>query len=68
MTALVGFILALAVFLFAFIRVRAGRGWGFSAIYTAAAIFFILFMAGILNRDFPPGLLQEFADLPWPLT
>ena len=25
-------------------------------------------MAGLLNRDFPPGLLQEYVDLPWPLT
>jgi putative tricarboxylic transport membrane protein len=26
----------------------------------------LLFLAGILNRDFPPGLLQEFIELPWP--
>jgi len=23
-------------------------------------------MAGVLNRDFPPGLLQAYFDLPWP--
>ena len=68
LTSLVGFIPALAMFLLAFIRMRAGRGWGFSALYTAAAIGFMLFMAGLLNRDFPPGLLQEYVDLPWPLT
>jgi hypothetical protein len=24
-------------------------------------------MAGALNRDFPPGLLQGAVDMPWPL-
>ena len=28
----------------------------------------ICFLGGTLGRDFPPGLLQELADLPWPLT
>lgn len=68
LTALVGFILALAVFLFSFIKIRANRSWAFAAAYTAAGIAFICFMAGLLNRDFPPGLLQSFFDLPWPLT
>ena len=68
LTALLGFVLALALFLFAFIRFRAGRGWGFAAVYTAAGIAFICFMAGLLNRDFPAGLLQSYVDLPWPLT
>lgn len=67
-TALAGFIPALAVFLLLFIRYRAGRGWGYSALYAAAGIAFICAMAWTLNRDFPPGLLQDLADLPWPLT
>ena len=68
LTSLVGFILALAVFLFCFIRFRAGKNWGFAAAYTAAGIAFMCFMAGLLNRDFPQGLLQSYVDLPWPLT
>ncbi|MEM6824291.1 MAG: tripartite tricarboxylate transporter permease [Pseudomonadota bacterium] len=68
LTALVGFILALSVFLLLFIRIRAGQGWGFAAGYAAVGIAFMCIMAGILNRDFPPGLLQEFVSLPWPLT
>ncbi len=67
-TALFGFILALAGFLFCFIRYRAGKSVGFAAIYTAVGIAFICAMAASLNRDFPPGLLQYFFDLPWPLT
>ncbi len=68
LTSLMGFILALAIFLFAFIKLRAGRSVVFAAAYTLAGIAFMCFMAGLLNRDFPPGLLQSFIDLPWPLT
>jgi len=68
LTALLGFILALAIFLFAFIKVRAGKSVGFAAAYTGVGIAFMCGMAGLLNRDFPPGLLQSYVDLPWPLT
>ena len=68
LTSLTGFIIALTLFLLAFFRRRAGRGWAGTALPTAAGISFICLLAGILNRDFPPGLLQEFARLPWPLT
>ncbi len=67
LTALLGFVLALAIFLFAFIRVRARRSWGFAALYSVAGIGFICMMAGLLNRDFPAGLLQDLVKLPWPL-
>ncbi|MEM6323091.1 MAG: tripartite tricarboxylate transporter permease [Pseudomonadota bacterium] len=67
-TALVGFILALAAFLVLFIRFRAQKSWGFAALYAVAGIAFICGMAWLLNRDFPPGLLQSLVNLPWPLT
>ncbi|WP_417208959.1 tripartite tricarboxylate transporter permease [Antarctobacter sp.] len=66
-TWLVGFILALVGFLVAFLRVRAQSGWARTLILTAAGIALMCVMAGALNRDFPPGLLQSYADLPWPL-
>ena len=68
LTGLFGFVLALVVFLMAFFRVRGGFGWARSAVSTALGIAFILFLAGVLGRDFPPGLLQSYADLPWPFT
>ncbi|MEM8872256.1 MAG: tripartite tricarboxylate transporter permease, partial [Pseudomonadota bacterium] len=68
LTSLLGFILALALFLFAFMRLRAGVSAGAAALYTVAGIAFMCVMAGLLNRDFPPGLLQEYVALPWPLT
>ncbi|MEM6407391.1 MAG: tripartite tricarboxylate transporter permease [Pseudomonadota bacterium] len=68
LTSLLGFILALTLFLFAFLKVRARVSTAFAAAYTAVGIAFMCGMAGLLNRDFPPGLLQEYVDLPWPLT
>lgn len=68
LTSITGFILALAVFLISFMRLRAGMGWAFSLIYAAAGIAFMMFMAWLLNRDFPPGLLQSYFDLPWPFS
>ena len=68
LTSLLGFILALGLFLFSFLKIRAGLSTVFAAAYTAIGIAFMCGMAGLLNRDFPPGLLQEYADLPWPLT
>ncbi|MEQ3727251.1 MAG: tripartite tricarboxylate transporter TctB family protein, partial [Tateyamaria sp.] len=68
LTSLLGFILALAVFLFSFMLLRARLSAPMAAGYTAAGIVFMCTMAWLLNRDFPPGLLQEYVDLPWPLT
>ena len=68
LTSLVGFILALAVFLLSFFRVRAGFNGLRTLFYSSLGILFMCFFAYILNRDFPPGLLQEFFSLPWPFT
>ncbi|WP_439149504.1 tripartite tricarboxylate transporter permease [Sulfitobacter sp.] len=68
LTSLLGFILALMVFLFAFMVIRARVSMVFAAGYTAAGLVFICAMAWLLNRDFPPGLLQEYFTLPWPFT
>jgi len=68
LTSLVGFILALAAFLVAFFRVRAAATWPRTLALSIAGIAFMCLMAWVLNRDFPPGLLQAHATLPWPLT
>ncbi len=68
MSALFGFVIALTIFLVAFFRMRAQVSWARTLLYSAAGIALICVLAGTLGRDFPPGLLQEFVDLPWPLT
>ncbi|MEM8742768.1 MAG: tripartite tricarboxylate transporter permease [Pseudomonadota bacterium] len=68
LSALLGFILALAIFLLSFFRIRAGLTWAWSAALAAAGIGFMMILAGALNRNFPSGLLQDYVALPWPLT
>ena len=68
LASLTGFIIALALFFVAFLRLRAGIAWPRTLILTAAAVGLMLLLGGVLGRDFPPGLLQSYYDLPWPLT
>jgi len=68
LSALVGFIMAAVVFMLSFLRIRAGVSWRRALVLTTLGIAFLCFVAGTLNRDFPPGLLQEYMSLPWPLT
>ncbi|MBF9060438.1 tricarboxylate transporter [Rhodobacterales bacterium HKCCSP123] len=68
LSALFGFVIALAIFLVAFFRLRAQVSWARTLVLSAAGIALICVLAGTLGRDFPPGLLQEFVRLPWPLT
>ena len=68
LTSLLGFILALGVFLFSFMKVRAGVRMMYVTLYSVSGIVFMCAMAWLLNRDFPPGLLQEYTNLPWPLN
>ncbi|MEN0001372.1 MAG: tripartite tricarboxylate transporter permease [Pseudomonadota bacterium] len=67
LTGLFGFIIALAIFLVSFLRFRASLSWLNATLYSACGIAFMCFMAWSLNRDFPPGLLQRYVELPWPL-
>ena len=66
--SLLGFILALAISLLAFVMMRAGKRFPQAALYAIAGIAFMCFLANLLNRDFPAGLLQHYVALPWPLT
>lgn len=68
LTGLFGFVIALALFFLGFFRLRAGLSWRMALLFSAGGLGFILFLANLLNRDFPPGLLQSFFDLPWPFT
>jgi putative tricarboxylic transport membrane protein len=66
LTGLIGFFAALVIFFVAFLRVVARSSWQQTAILTVAAAAFLLVLANALNLVFPGGLLQDYADLPWP--
>jgi putative tricarboxylic transport membrane protein len=50
-----------------FYRIRVRLSWPASLTYSIIGTGGIILFAWVLGRDFPPGLLQEFTDLPWPL-
>ena len=66
LTSMVGFIIALAVFLVSFFKVRARASWLKTLCLSGVGVLFMCLMAKLLNRDFPPGLLQSYMTLPWP--
>jgi hypothetical protein len=68
LTYIFGFIIALTIFLTAFFRIRARVSWVMTLALTALGIALICILAGALGRVFPPGLLQDFVKLPWPLS
>ena len=67
LTALLGFVLALAVFILTFLRLRARASVITSVVYCACSIGFMVFLGHMLTLDFPAGLLQQHVELPWPL-
>ncbi len=68
LAALVGYIPAVAIFFVAFLRMRAGQGWGMTVGFTIVMLAGVLALGHALSLDFPRGLLQEHVELPWPLN
>jgi TctA family transporter len=64
---LFGFIIGLALFLVLFFHRRARETPLMAAIYALCGVAAMIGFAWVLGRDFPPGLLQAYTDLPWPL-
>ncbi|MEM7042354.1 MAG: tripartite tricarboxylate transporter permease [Pseudomonadota bacterium] len=66
LTAIFGFVIALTLFFLAFLLFRARTTPLHAVILTVAGVGAVLIIAYALNRDFPPGLLQDMIELPWP--
>ncbi len=66
-SALVGFVLGLALFFAAFLHFKARAPAGRNALLTASAVGFLAAMSYIFVLDFPRGLLQGLVEMPWPL-
>jgi preprotein translocase subunit SecF len=67
LTGLFGFFIAITLYTPAFLLARTSLGIVRSLLYTACVVGFMLGMGYMLVLDFPPGLLQRFVELPWPL-
>lgn len=62
-----GFVIGLSIFLVVYFYYRADVSWTKNITLSVIGVCFVIFLAYILNRDLPPGLLQQYVDLPWPL-
>jgi hypothetical protein len=66
-SALVGFVIGLALFFAAFLHFKARAPAGRNALLTASAVAFLAAMSYVFVLDFPRGLLQQLVEMPWPL-
>ena len=67
LNAAFGFVIAISLFFIIFLKVQAKISWARILILTVCGVGFLVFMASMLNREFPSGLLQDMVELPWPL-
>ena len=65
---LVGFFIAIVAFFIVFLRVKARASWPRIAVLTVLGVSIISAICWFMVLDFPPGLLQDYVDLPWPLN
>jgi TctA family transporter len=68
MTWLVGFFIAIGLFLAIFLRVRTELSNLRIAIMTACGLAVLAFVGHMIHLDYPRGLLQQWIELPWPLS
>ena len=67
LSALVGFVLGSAAFIYLFLRRRAQASHLLCAGYTAVFVLLLGIMSHFLVLYYPQGLLQDYVTLPWPL-
>jgi TctA family transporter len=66
-TWIIGLFLAQILFFLVFLHYKGKIALRYNLLYSGLSSAGLLFLAYILRRDFPPGLLQLFFDLPWPI-
>lgn len=67
LTGIAGFVIAIAVLFAVLLRRKAGASWTMTAVLSVCGIGVMLLVANYARMDFPWGLLQHYADLPWPI-
>ncbi|TDI62504.1 MAG: tricarboxylate transporter [Alphaproteobacteria bacterium] len=66
-SALVGFVLGIAIFIYAFMRLRARSSHMYCTIGAVSFVLFLGVLSHFLVLQYPLGFLQDYVDLPWPL-
>ena len=67
-TALFGFVLGTFVYAGTFLRVKAQWTWRKAALGGLGAVILFALLSHFLVLDYPRGILQSLADMPWPFN
>jgi putative tricarboxylic transport membrane protein len=67
MSAVTGFVIAIATFIYSFLRTKAKASHLYCVVGTSTFILLLGVMSHFLTLEYPQGLLQNYVELPWPL-
>lgn len=67
LTGIFGFAISITALFVVLLRIKAGASWRMTALLSFFGIGGLLLIAHYARMDFPWGLLQHYADMPWPL-
>ena len=65
---ILGFLMAMTIFLGAFLRLEAGLRWRATVLLTISGSLFVIAVSWMLVLFWPEGLIHQWVDLPWPLS
>ena len=65
LAALIGFPIGCALFIYIFISNKVGGSHFKNALMGTGGVAFLGVMSHLLTLRYPPGLLQQFVDMPW---
>jgi len=66
-SAVAGFVIGIAAFIYAFMRVKARVPHWSCALGAAIFVLLLGILSHLLSLEYPQGLLQNYVTLPWPL-
>jgi hypothetical protein len=67
-SALLGFVISVALFIFIFLRYEARASYTLGALATLGFLLLLAVFGQALVLEYPTGLLQQFVPLPWPFS
>jgi len=66
--ALFGFVIGVALYLCAFLRMKAQVAWHWAGVGALGAIGVFSLLSHLFSLDYPIGVLQSLVEMPWPLN
>ena len=68
LSVFIGFYISIGLFVFIFLKKIAKKSLNFSLLSSLFVWIFLGIVSHFMVMDFPPGILQSYVELPWPLN